>query len=558
MEDKSNNEYDLLAKIKKANKQHFNMNITQNNTFNHENNNTNEVNRRRSSFNFFRRHSHSPVKEKLFSPTNEIENLKIEKYSEQEEITNEQYKLILKIQSVKSIIANLNKSLRENQKITSFIKERSKTLNKQQNIIEDNINRIKKLMKPKQKKHVKYNQFIPLSAIYNYSTKKIYRYYQLFEVVSNSNFCYSKQSTDTRVQTTTNRLINRYKFTQIEDKYLSNDWKDIDWKQIGNYEINRDVIECFVRKLELTGFYQYKKWSITEDMILKKAILYYGPRNWQQISYCLEGRNNSQCFHRWMKGINPKIKRSKWTLDEDLTLGIALKIYGNNKWAKISYHIPNRTDIQCRERYCNILDPKLTDVKWSIEEDLKLISLQAQYGNKWSLIAKSFGDRTDNTCWRRFKFIKMINSASNISNNLSSLSYNALSELENSLPVSQLINDNYYDEEEDYDNFDEDEYEEIEEEVEEAEEEENIKSNKKLKFSTKEDLLKIISKPVKTVSLNNIFLKSETKINNSKLLNKKRENNRNVDLVSTKPDDKVRKIFIIEKSSIQNQIEEIN
>ena len=85
---------------------------------------------------------------------------------------------------------------------------------------------------------------------------------------------------------------------------------------------------CYVRHLETTSFYKYKKWNDEEDAILRRAILYYGPKNWQQISYCLDGRNNSQCFHRWMKGINPKIRRDKWSFIEDLTLGIALnKIY---------------------------------------------------------------------------------------------------------------------------------------------------------------------------------------------------------------------------------------
>ena len=178
-------------------------------------------------------------------------------------------------------------------------------------------------MRPKQKKHVKYNQYLPLTSLYNYSPKRVYRYYQLFEILGNNKLCNSKPAIDTRVQTTFNKQINRFKFTPVEDMYLSSNWHEIDWKYITNIELKRDIIECFMRKLELTGFYQYKKWNSNEDMILKKAILYYGPKNWQQISYCLEGRNNSQCFHRWMKGINPKIKRSKWSLEEDLTLGIS-------------------------------------------------------------------------------------------------------------------------------------------------------------------------------------------------------------------------------------------
>ncbi len=182
-------------------------------------------------------------------------------------------------------------------------------------------------------------------------------------------------------------------------------------------------LSCYVRYLETTSFYKYKKWNKEEDQILRRAILYYGPKNWQQISYCLDGRNNSQCFHRWMKGINPKIRRDKWSFEEDLTLGVALsKIYRKKKWSKIANHLLGRTDIQCRERWCNILDPSLEEVEWSNEEDLKLLNLYRQYGNKWSLIAKNYGNRTDNTCWRRWKYLTSANLSQNYSDTYSGMS----------------------------------------------------------------------------------------------------------------------------------------
>ena len=194
-------------------------------------------------------------------------------------------------------------------------------------------------------------------------------------------------------------------------------------------------LSCYVRYLETTSFYKYKKWSKEEDQILRRAILYYGPKNWQQISYCLDGRNNSQCFHRWMKGINPKIRRDKWSFEEDLTLGVALsKIYQKKKWSKIANHLLGRTDIQCRERWCNILDPSLEEVEWSNEEDIKLLNLYRKYGNKWSLIAKHYGNRTDNTCWRRWKYLTSSNLTQNYSDTYSGMS---------KFVVNKEVNSNY-------------------------------------------------------------------------------------------------------------------
>jgi hypothetical protein len=186
--------------------------------------------------------------------------------------------------------------------------------------------------------------------------------------------------------------------------------------QVSENKKFRTPLELYTRSLEISDFYTYKKWTHNEDQILKKAILYYGPKNWQQISYCLEGRNNSQAFHRWMKGINPKIKRSKWSFEEDLTLGIALKIYGNKKWSKIANHLGGRTDIQCRERFCNILDPSLEEVEWKPHEDAKLLFLYDKMKNKWSKIAKEFGNRTDNTCWRRWKYLESVRKSMGVGN----------------------------------------------------------------------------------------------------------------------------------------------
>ena len=38
-----------------------------------------------------------------------------------------------------------------------------------------------------------------------------------------------------------------------------------------------------------------------------------------------------------------------------------------------------------------------------------MLNLYRKYGNKWSLIAKHYGNRTDNTCWRRWKYLTCAN-----------------------------------------------------------------------------------------------------------------------------------------------------
>ena len=313
--------------------------------------------------------------------------------------------------------------------------------------IEIMLQKINNIKKSKPKKHMRYPNYIPLDSFYFYTSKRIHLYYHLLEKVFESN---KKDLDKDEIKV----KMNRYNFTKVYDNILNqvifiNEKNNIiNWyivsaemnkilnnnnnnniivkedeslikkKKKKNKEINNNnnnitiftPLICYVRYLEISSFYKYKKWNDEEDKILRKAILYYGPKNWQQISYCLDGRNNSQCFHRWMKGINPKIKRDKWSFIEDLILGLTLnKIYKKKKWSKIAYHLLGRTDIQCRERWCNILDPSLEDVEWTNEEDIKLLNLYREHGNKWSLIAKYYGNRTDNTCWRRWKYLTSLN-----------------------------------------------------------------------------------------------------------------------------------------------------
>ena len=78
----------------------------------------------------------------------------------------------------------------------------------------------------------------------------------------------------------------------------------------------------------------------------------------------MPGRTGQQCLHRWQKSINPAIRRARWTPPEDDRLRDAVRLYGHN-WANVQYHVPGRTDVQCRERWMNILNPELHRAPWT-------------------------------------------------------------------------------------------------------------------------------------------------------------------------------------------------
>lgn len=93
-------------------------------------------------------------------------------------------------------------------------------------------------------------------------------------------------------------------------------------------------------------------WTSNEDELLLAGIYRYGVSEWQKVaSFVGNGRTRSQCGQRWIRCLNPNMKRDKWTKEEDLQLFHLVQIHGVHSWAKIAKEIGNRTDVQCRYRF---------------------------------------------------------------------------------------------------------------------------------------------------------------------------------------------------------------
>ncbi len=95
-------------------------------------------------------------------------------------------------------------------------------------------------------------------------------------------------------------------------------------------------------------------WRNTEDEILKAAVMKYGKNQWSRIASLLHRKSAKQCKARWFEWLDPSIKKTEWSREEDEKLLHMAKLMPT-QWRTIA-PIVGRTAAQCLERYEHLLD----------------------------------------------------------------------------------------------------------------------------------------------------------------------------------------------------------
>eukprot|EP00210_Caulerpa_lentillifera_P006768 g6467.t1 len=109
-------------------------------------------------------------------------------------------------------------------------------------------------------------------------------------------------------------------------------------------------------------------WKNTEDEILKAAVMKYGLNQWARISSLLTRKSAKQCKARWYEWLDPEIKKTEWTKEEDEKLLHLAKLFPT-QWRTIA-PIVGRTSAQCLERYEKLLDLALSkDESYDPDDD---------------------------------------------------------------------------------------------------------------------------------------------------------------------------------------------
>ncbi|XP_061387208.1 uncharacterized protein LOC133322180 [Musca vetustissima] len=210
--------------------------------------------------------------------------------------------------------------------------------------------------------------------------------------------------------------LKRSSWTDEENNKLSEIAKKYNyqnWQAIANEIGRRSEFQCFVQYQNYVVYMTYEKtckWTKEDDERLIEVIernTINDQINWSNVMVHFPHRARTTLQCRYAYSLNPRISRKPFTPEEDLLLLAAVKEYG----AKFSYIprtlFPNRTTVQLRSRYHNVLMHRHKQQPWTLEDDTKLMDFVTQHGpTSWKKCSEYIQNHSRISCRTRFMVIK--------------------------------------------------------------------------------------------------------------------------------------------------------